>query len=101
MSEQFASFDVASGYSETVRLNYPGYMVIDVMAENWGTGGVTLERSAPYKEQFSVVQDEDGDVNFTSNGARLIPGLGDYRVNCSGYSSMSGVEALVYSFRQR
>lgn len=101
MSEQYASFTVTSGYSEDLQLNYPGYMVLDVMASHWGGGGVTLERSSPFKEQYSVVQDEDGDVNFTGNGSRLIPGIGDYRVNCSGFENMSGVEAVVYSFRQR
>ena len=99
--EEYTSFNVVSGYSNVIDLNYPGYFIFDVTANHWGTGGVTLERSPVYQERFSVVEDEDGALNFSTNGSRFIPGVGSYRVNCSGYSTMSGVEALLTPFRYR
>lgn len=67
-----------------------------------GGGGVSLERSPLFRENFGLLKDENNNVlNFTSNEAIYAPGIGRYRTNCSGYENMSGVEALFYPYQNR
>lgn len=101
--EYYKSITVVSGYSEVEDLNYPGQFIVEAVADHWGGGGFTLERSALYKERFGAVKDvSDGSVvNFTENEAIYVPGIGSYRVNCSGYENMSGVEVLFYPYQNR
>lgn len=101
MAEEYAYINVISGYSQPVNINYPDLFIVDALATHWASGGMRLERSALGKEAYSTVQDEDGDVNFTSNGSRIVPGVGSYRVFCSGYENMSGVELLFSKMRTR
>jgi hypothetical protein len=101
--EYYESFNVVSGYSDPIQLNYPGQFIFEVMAEHWGGGSVSIERSSLNKNRFGVLKDSNtgNNVYFTSNDAIYAPGLGDYRVFCSGYENMSGVEVLIYPYQSR
>lgn len=100
--EYYKQITVVSGFSEPEEFNYPGQFIVEVIADHWGGGGLTLERSPLYKEKYGTVKDETGTVvNFTSNEAVYVPGIGNYRTNCSGFENMSGVEVLFYPYQNR
>ena len=101
--EYYESFNVVAGYSDPVQINYPGEFIFDVVADHWGGGSVSIERSPRFKNKYSLVKDmySENSLVFTENAASYLPGLGDYRVFCSGYENMSGVEVLINPFKSR
>jgi hypothetical protein len=101
--EYYESFNVVSGYSDPIQLNYPGNFIFEGMADHWGGGSIYIERSSINKSKFGVLKDANtgSDIVFTNNDAVYAPGLGNYRVFCSGYENMSGVEVLIYPYQSR
>lgn len=99
--EEYTSIVVADGTSNSVSINYPGEFLIEVVAEHWGNGTVSIERSPINRDKFGVlVRENDEDFVLSKNNSAYVPGIGKYRAVTTNYSSMSGVEILFYPHKR-